>query len=856
MQLRIDVIDLIDRYLDKQVSTSGTPAPSRGSAEWRTKGTTWDYESSRSPVPEDAEVLTTPRGVKWWRRSGQKVQVGISPATVSGQRVTEHFTEKDRDAATAAREVLESDTASDKEREKAQQDFKRLSEKGRSYLNSELQKNGFTGVQVRRNFGMFMNEFEPSLYVLGVVEPERFDEFTDLMVDIAGDDFDQKQLIVHTPVQGDAWHRINDDNTVEFDKDATAYPAFGVIDREKGESIEPSMSLFFEEPLTAKQFKELGERIDKISGSSMAFAAHPNGKGIDILNLTVYQDDHDQFVDYLKEILEDDDVARLTGQVQHYDIGTNRVRTLGKEKGSDGRFGSNYASDGPEYDGVQSYRGWKGRGGNDSSGSKEPIPAFPLSDILQKNPQRKRLVERGFYKKQPNGLVNWPPVRQGVGRLVDGERTTDRIKGDLTLEQAAEYALKVLKNKETVTITGRDEHGLPAVRQGKTSDHLIYHADDDQRIIFALDENGDGLEVRRLTHGERANKWASPNNPKVKAEMDRAGGVLAWADTEQGKKAMRLRDRTSESFLNALSEFSAVTARWDRKQRKAIDVSFNLPPVFKDFMDVGLKEPDSELTDAVNGAIEVSRKKDMDEDVRDVGVTDFNINMYGAWTNGDFAYISGFRAVLAAMRGEEVDKDRIKKVLMATQQHRDEEERIADVDLDRGVDFAIKMGLDYFKDIKKTVKAMRAEQVYTEKRTRELFGDSVTVYRAVYGDPANHLRKGLEEDGEVELDNIPGSSFSTSADAAMIFALVQHGIPNQNYDFVIMKHELKADEILSAWYSNTGFNVSQPYQQEVLANPKDKSITISKDSFVKRETWVPRAMEYLKQMDEEDEDED
>ena len=157
------------------------------------------------------------------------------------------------------------------------------------------------------------------------------------------------------------------------------------------------------------------------------------------------------------------------------------------------------------------------------------------------------------------------------------------------------------------------------------------------------------------------------------------------------------------------------------------------------------------------------------------------------------------------------------------------------------------------------------EQSFAEKRTKELFGDSITVYRAVYGKQADQIREVLDADGEIEIDNLVGASFSTSRSASYVFAKSQGGGRRDN--IMIMKHELNADEVVSAWYSHNGFNnadfgaAGQPWQQEVVANPKNSSIRMTKDDFVSREVLEQEFMDYAvenirrENVEEDDEDE-
>ena len=281
-----------------------------------------------------------------------------------------------------------------------------------------------------------------------------------------------------------------------------------------------------------------------------------------------------------------------------------------------------------------------------------------------------------------------------------------------------------------------------------------------------------------------------------------------------------------------------------------------LPPEFKEFLEASKNDIDASVDYFSPGGQDVGGLVDkvlmsINSDRIAAGIDRFDEQGYaeggedargrspmeaiiGGWVGGDLSTIIGVRALLAQMRNEEINREAVGEVVLANIPLI---ELWSKKDIDEFIDERIKMGLSAIGALetsKSAIKIVAAEQEYAEKRTRELFGDKITVYRAYHGSEVGKMMEAVESGEDIEINVLPGTSYSMSKDAAHMFAESQ-----TEGDVLVWKQEIDASDILSAWYSNTNFlkgqggnHVALPYQKEVLVNPKDTSIILKKDDFV------------------------
>lgn len=288
-----------------------------------------------------------------------EVQVGISPHTEGDQRATEFYTEEERSEKTRANSLMrppklteQGEQELDEEEEpvylepsaenaeEAQSIYSDVAQKGTQHLQTALDEAGFEGFTVTPNFGLFGSTYEPSIYVQGSIREDQRDQFMELIIGVADTDFDQKSVIVHEAYEGDD-------------------PEFGVVEGGQGEAIEPVVSLTFERELSAKEFNDLGKILNEISDGTIGFASRPDGMGMDILNLSVYNTDYIDFIKTVREFIDNDETERISG-ANGADVGrARRTWTIGKESGPAGYYSEGRYEELDEYDGLISYEEYR-----------------------------------------------------------------------------------------------------------------------------------------------------------------------------------------------------------------------------------------------------------------------------------------------------------------------------------------------------------------------------------------------------------------------------------------------------------------------------------------------------------------
>ena len=200
---------------------------------------------------------------------------------------------------------------------------------------------------------------------------------------------------------------------------------------------------------------------------------------------------------------------------------------------------------------------------------------------------------------------------------------------------------------------------------------------------------------------------------------------------------------------------------------------------------------------------------------------------FNDWIEGQIFMIVGMRAVLAEMRGEELDRSAVRSQISNATGGGETSESTVDLAIQLGTASMQSISRDDEGNLSASYEGfqelLKDEQQYAEKRTRELFGDSITVHRAVYGSAAVTIREALEETGEAEIESFPMSSYTMDSMAAFAFATQQ----GEGQPYIIFTREIPAEDILVAWYSHNAFLDNMPNQKEVVINPAELKFTIT-----------------------------
>lgn len=92
-------------------------------------------------------------------------------------------------------------------------------------------------------------------------------------------------------------------------------------------------------------------------------------------------------------------------------------------------------------------------------------------------------------------------------------------------------------------------------------------------------------------------------------------------------------------------------------------------------------------------------------------------------------------------------------------------------------------------------KAIRAHKSHVEETLREVYGDTITVYRGVYGDAGGKLQEASENEEEVEWERRAVESYTTELSYAKSYA--------QNPNGVVVEQEVPVEDVWASSY--TGF---------------------------------------------------
>jgi len=203
--------------------------------------------------------------------------------------------------------------------------------------------------------------------------------------------------------------------------------------------------------------------------------------------------------------------------------------------------------------------------------------------------------------------------------------------------------------------------------------------------------------------------------------------------------------------------------------------------------------------------------------------------LFDDWVEGMFARIVGLRAILLEDAGKEISRD-----LVAQQMGAVNKEGKFDYE---SVDYAIGFGktmLQSFNQetkevsVQPTLDVLEAEHKFAVERTRELFGDEIKVYRCMYGSHVPDLKKQLDEVGELEIDEFPLSSYTQDSMSALAFCIGQ----GAGQPYFMFSRVIKAEEVMTSWYSNPAFLTGMPEQKEVVISSKEGKFTLRKEDIV------------------------
>ena len=168
--------------------------------------------------------------------------------------------------------------------------------------------NGINPISLRTGLGRFDGETEPTIWAKFRVKPGYEEEFAYKMAKLADKGFGQKSVYITQDLKG--------------------IQKYGIIDKEKGISVEPSVTIRFNRKITPKDIEWLDKSLAKhnLAGATIT----PDYKGLMAYNVSVYSKDYEGFIKNIKAFVEDNEFRRIWNSFKK---GSKRVRSIGNTRG-------------------------------------------------------------------------------------------------------------------------------------------------------------------------------------------------------------------------------------------------------------------------------------------------------------------------------------------------------------------------------------------------------------------------------------------------------------------------------------------------------------------------------------------
>ena len=168
--------------------------------------------------------------------------------------------------------------------------------------------NGIKPITLRTGLRRFDGKTEPTIWAKFRVKPGHEGEFVYKMSKLADKGFGQKSVYITQDVWG--------------------IQKYGIIDKEKGISVEPSTVIRFNRKITPRDIKWLDKSLAKhnLAGATIT----PDYKGLMMYNVSVYSKDYEGFIKNIEAFVEDNKFRRIW---KGFNKGSKQVRSIGVTRG-------------------------------------------------------------------------------------------------------------------------------------------------------------------------------------------------------------------------------------------------------------------------------------------------------------------------------------------------------------------------------------------------------------------------------------------------------------------------------------------------------------------------------------------
>lgn len=179
--------------------------------------------------------------------------------------------------------------------------------------SSQIIQKRFKGAGIRikmqgTGFGVYKGTPEPNIDFSAIVPAGKEDLFHKILADIADKDFVQDSFLTYKPL------------------DTTLATSYGIVDKAKGISNEPVLSYNLAKPLDLKDIAKVNKALEDAGLEAMSIKE--GGSRIDILNLTSYNKDYDQFTKQADQFAKSLDSQNFSGD---FELQTAEVRFVGSK---------------------------------------------------------------------------------------------------------------------------------------------------------------------------------------------------------------------------------------------------------------------------------------------------------------------------------------------------------------------------------------------------------------------------------------------------------------------------------------------------------------------------------------------
>lgn len=189
-----------------------------------------------------------------------------------------------------------------------------------------------------------------------------------------------------------------------------------------------------------------------------------------------------------------------------------------------------------------------------------------------------------------------------------------------------------------------------------------------------------------------------------------------------------------------------------------------------------------------------------------------------SWIGGMLPNLIGYRMIWGKIIGKEItEEDVIKYVESVFGEKKDKKF----IDTLIGISKVITAEADMKTGTLSTQRIenlMKVEHEFSKRMTKALFGNTLKVYRGVYGKAAQDILNQTKQGKTEEIDEFSLTSYTQDLLTAAAF------LYNKQKPHIVIERNISSEEVFSAWFSNPILIDNMPEQREIIVTSKSKFI--------------------------------